>query len=146
MYNQHKLRVILNISMLNKCEIVKWAHATGITMRLQAIILIGLVRACSSSAFSLNSELPCDFSDSINITDGILYSNNSIIFDDLEFPLGQYVKLDHTLVNGIAPVTVTPYTRGCICNRMPCIRLCKSIEYHNHIVTIVEYSVWDVSK
>lgn len=101
---------------------IDWSHTKGI--QLQVFILIGVHSACWSSAFSIYDELPCDFLDSINITDGILYSNNSIIFDDMEFPAGQYVKLDYEFEHGIEKVKVKPYTRGCICNRMPCIRLC----------------------
>ncbi|XP_055307932.1 G-protein coupled receptor Mth2-like isoform X2 [Sitodiplosis mosellana] len=58
---------------------------------------------------------PCDFADSININDGELQSNNSIIFNGIEYPPNQYFR--H--IDGIEREL-----RGCICNIRNCIRLC----------------------
>lgn len=110
--------------MFKMQRIINWALTKSVTARMQAAILIGLLSVQLNSAVSPYGDLPCDFFDSLNITDGARQTNESILFNGLEFPAGQYVNLNYTLKYDIEHVTVTPYIRGCICNRMSCIRLC----------------------
>lgn len=76
------------------------------------------------SAFSIGAELPCDFHDSINITDGIHHFNGSIFFNGLEFTPDQYIRTNHNLTKSMQRIRVEHYTRGCICNVKPCYRFC----------------------
>lgn len=69
------------------------------------------------------SKLPCFFFDSINITDGVHQSNNSILFDGIDFPSNQYAILDYIIDNGKRKATKS-YFRGCLCRIKPCYRLC----------------------
>lgn len=91
----------------------------------------------SKSILSAN-YLPCHYFDSTNITDGIIYSNGSVIFDFMEFPIGTYANVTYKIENKlIKPFPgcnykenyykynlVSSYRRGCVCNRKPCIRFC----------------------
>lgn len=85
------------------------------------IVIIGLVPINFGDASSVDRELPCHFLDSINITDGALQSDHSIIFGDIKFTENQYSRIDYILDNGTNPITVEPYLRGCLCNIKPCI-------------------------
>lgn len=69
-------------------------------------------------------ELPCHFLDSINITGGVLNADKSILFGKILYPPSQYATIDYILEEGIEPVTVDSYIRGCVCNIKPCLRLC----------------------
>lgn len=90
---------------------------------MRLLYLIGfVVNWCSVLASS--TELPCNFFDSVNITSGNELSNKSIMFDGIEYPEGQYAKLNYVLNDGTAPTSVHSHIRGCLCNRKPCIRLC----------------------
>lgn len=93
------------------------------TMGVRLIFLIGFF-ANSNCVFSRSAEFPCDFFDSVNITDGINLNNQSIIFDGIEYPKGQYAVFDYIITNGIDRSSVDPHIRGCLCNRMPCLRFC----------------------
>lgn len=68
-------------------------------------------------------DLPCDYLDSINITEGIHQPNGSIIFNDIEFPLHHYANVSYAL-KGTERTTVLEHTRGCPCINKPCLRLC----------------------
>lgn len=79
--------------------------------------------------FDLNpaSELPCDYFDSINITDGE-HQNGDIIYKNVTYPKDQYAKVTTVLGYGKNKkgefIKVPPYYRGCLCNRKKCVRLC----------------------
>lgn len=89
-------------------------------------LLIGLLCFVLPKQISLvEFNLPCNFIDSINITDGILQSNKSILFNGILFPKDQYAKVNYNKRNGNSAITIVePYIRGCPCNIKECIRLC----------------------
>lgn len=69
--------------------------------------------------------LPCNYLDSINITDGTLQPDSSIIYNGITYQKDQYFDVNYVLVNGTDHVSVhRPYRRGCLCNLKPCVRLC----------------------
>lgn len=88
------------------------------------LLLIVSVFSKLCSAFLIGAELPCDFHDSINITDGIHHLNGSIFFKGLEFTPDQYTRTNYILTKSMERIRVEHYTRGCICNVRPCYRLC----------------------
>lgn len=107
------------------CNRFNWTCAIDITANMHLIILIGFIALnCGSHAILASGDLPCDFLDSMNISDGVFGSNKTIVYKSLEFPFDQYVKINYTFDNGIERTAVAPYLRGCICNHKPCIRLC----------------------
>lgn len=69
-------------------------------------------------------ELPCNFLDSIDISNGIMQANNSIIYSGIEYQVKNYGKIDYILNGDQKPITVKPYFRGCPCQIKSCIRLC----------------------
>ncbi|XP_031635605.1 G-protein coupled receptor Mth2-like [Contarinia nasturtii] len=83
-------------------------------------ILINVNWCCSQL---IRPELPCDFSDSVNITDGLLHQNKSITFNGIEFPRDHYANISYVLENEVE-LKVIPYFRGCPCIDKSCIRLC----------------------
>lgn len=105
---------------IKMCNLVKWTFSTCFN-----IILIGFLAINRGSQANLMfRDLPCDFLDSMNISDGVFRSNRTIFYKDLAFPQGQYAKINYTYDNGVDRTNVPPYMRGCICNRKSCIRLC----------------------
>lgn len=95
-------------------------HAMGVWM----IIVIGLLSLNWSDALFLSRELPCRFLDSIDITDGALQNDKSIVFNNITYTKDQYATINYIMENGTNRIAVDPYIRGCICNRKACIRLC----------------------
>lgn len=93
------------------------------TMGARLLFLIGFSMNWSR-VFSRPTEFPCNFFDSVNITDGRKLKNQSIIFDGIEYPKWQYAEFDYIINNGIDRSSVHPHIRGCLCNRKPCLRLC----------------------
>lgn len=87
-------------------------------------ILIGLISLEWSDATAPAVELPCEFHDSINITNGDVKQSDTLIFDRIKFPKGQYAEVNYTLVNGSERLAARPHFRGCPCNVKACIRLC----------------------
>lgn len=87
-------------------------------------VIIGLLSIVSCNETSRGRELPCHFLDSINITDGAMQSDKSIIFGGTTFNEDQYSLVDYKLDNGTQPIPIEPHLRGCLCNIKPCIRLC----------------------
>lgn len=95
---------------------------------VMGVLLIGIIGFTPinwSNAFLLSRDLPCDFLDSINITNGILQKNDkSILFNDMKFTQDHYATINYVIENGTTRVSAKPYIRGCICDNRPCIRLC----------------------
>lgn len=87
-------------------------------------VIIGLIWIDCCNGSSIDRELPCDFLDSVNITDGAMQSDRSIIFDNTKFTANQYSLIDYIIANGTHRLPAEPHLRGCLCNRKPCIRLC----------------------
>lgn len=104
-------------------DLVNWRLIGTKTMHpFSLIALLSLADVCNPHFIEHN--MPCDFLDSINITNGALQSNKSIIYNGIEFPAGQYVNINYTVRNVTEIVPMPSYTRGCACNLKPCIRLC----------------------
>lgn len=64
---------------------------------------------------SNGSEIVCKYNDTIDVTDGILLSNDTIVKGNLTFPKGKYRKQDDGTII------------GCICDVKTCLRKCCSI-------------------
>lgn len=90
-----------------------------ITFVISVIVLISVV-----SYTNKYDELPCQYLDSINTTDGMQQTDGSITFDGMTFTKDQYAQVDYILENGVTRQLVKPYIRGCVCNTRSCVRLC----------------------
>lgn len=88
------------------------------------MVTIGLMSIDYGVGLNTYRELPCKFLDSINITDGVMQSDKSIIFDETKYTMNQYSRINYILDNETQHIPVEPYLRGCLCNIKPCIRLC----------------------
>lgn len=77
-----------------------------------------------SNATPIDSELPCDYVESINISDGFIHSNQSITFDGIVFSTKQYANISYVIEKGKRIATQKPYAMGCICQIKKCIQLC----------------------
>lgn len=101
---------------------------------LIAIHCLGVLNAAST--FDPINILPCDYNDSLNITNGILQSNKSYILNGVEYPEGHYAKINYTIFDKKI-IPQKPYIRGCICNVKNCIRFCcpfgTYLELKNHV-------------
>lgn len=123
------------------------------------VIVIILIAGVVYLTVNLRSghKLPCDYLDSINITDGKLQPDSSIIYNGMKFSKDQYFDVNYVLRNGTKDhVSVqTPYRRGCLCNRKPCVRLCcpagvfydnvkfKCQRHTNDLAKLLEHDVLD---
>lgn len=71
-------------------------------------------------SISIANELPCDFSQSDDISQGILNSNRSITFNGQLYEYGLYSMINYTIIND-EKIYVEPYARACIYDdRLPC--------------------------
>lgn len=89
----------------------------GIHLILRAVGVWLIIIINSVQIESAGRELPCNFMDSINITDGTTQHNKSIIFNGITFSEHQYAYVHETKSN-------QTYPRGCLCDMKPCLRLC----------------------
>lgn len=66
------------------------------------------------------NDLPCDYENSINISSGILNSNQSITHEYKLYEFGLYTLINYKIENG-KNISVEPYFRACIYNdSLPC--------------------------
>lgn len=74
--------------------------------------------------YSITDHHACNFMDSINITNGVLFpENQSISYDGNAYDRQQYSTFDFRLINGTVRESVSPHLRGCPCLKRSCIRL-----------------------
>lgn len=83
------------------------------------VVLFGLL----TKTYAFDGELPCHYSDSIDISKGFVHSNKSITFDGIEYHKNQYATISFAIENG-KRVPTKQHTRGCICQIKNCIQLC----------------------
>lgn len=100
------------------------------------LILLQLLCIGWSQAFF--DELPCNFLDSIDISNGVLQANNSIIYSGIEYQVENYGEINYILNDDMKPIIVKPYFRGCPCQIKSCIRLCCP---HGSFVDTIEYII-----
>lgn len=86
--------------------------------------LLLLLLQCVDWIQAFFHELPCNFLDSIDISNGIMQANNSIIYSGVEYQVENYGRINYILNDELKPITVKPYFRGCPCQIKSCIRLC----------------------
>lgn len=103
--------------MFNMRKSVNWTFIH----HLQLLIVFGLLSGYHAKTIS--NKLPCKFIDSIDISDGVVQSNQSIIYDGVEFTPADYAEMDRVLNKKGEEIPAKPHTRGCLCNRKPCIRV-----------------------
>lgn len=98
----------------------------SITMGVFLIYVIVLTFCVnwSDGFFLSTNELPCEFEDSINITDGQVLSGGSILHNGIEYTKQQYDTVNYRLVNNVKRIKVDAHLRGCPCNVQTCLRLC----------------------
>lgn len=75
-------------------------------------------------------ELSCHYLDSVNITEGTLRADKSIVFNGVIFEKDNYAVIDYILQNGTTRKTVSPYIRGCVCTLKSCVRLCCPLGFY----------------
>lgn len=91
------------------------------------VLSISLVVVISlDSTNGIVDSLPCDFLDSINITNGRLPTDNtkSITFNGTTFGPNEYAVVGYELDHQMEKVSVEPHLRGCYCKSKPCVRIC----------------------
>lgn len=96
-------------------------------MLCSELLLVRVLKVFSISLLILKASnaasLPCDYHDSIDITNGTKHPNNSISLNGHEFQPDHYAKINYKVENG-KRVRTNPVTRGCPCLIRPCTRLC----------------------
>lgn len=119
-----------------------------------SVFVIGIIIVLNSNE---RAQLPCKYLDSINITDGVRQTDDSIVFNGMVFTKNQYARIDYVLENGMTHKIVQPYVRGCVCQKKSCVRLCcpygefyanRSCHRHNseHSVRRLETAILDEDK
>lgn len=97
-------------------------------MKISAVGLIFLaclaVTSYGFSSHKLQSRGPCNFKDTINITDGYKDENNSYVHNGIIYAPGTYDLYSYIIENQTEMVPVKEHYRGCICKYKLCIRLC----------------------
>lgn len=88
------------------------------------VIVLTFAMNFSDGFFLSTKELPCEFDDSINITDGNVLPDGSILHHGIKYAKGQFETVNYRFVNNAKRVKVDAHVRGCPCNVKPCIRLC----------------------
>lgn len=92
-------------------------------MNKSSLILIVLFLRLHVKAIAL----PCNFNESVNITDGTDHGNGSISFNGDMFHKNTYAMTDQIYLDNGTVKTVDRHLRGCFCNletSKPCVQFC----------------------
>lgn len=91
---------------------------------LISIIFLCLIIRTNAFNSMLQYQGPCNFMDTINITDGYKDENNSFVHEGIVYEYGTYGLYGYVIENQTEKITVPSHYRGCVCKYKPCIRLC----------------------
>lgn len=110
--------------------------APVVTRRGQGLMLAVFLLAAASVSLAVSLDdphVPCKFTDSVNITDGVMDELGNIFHDGTLYPQDQYGAFKYEIVDRTKRRTVPNHIRGCICAvRGACLRLCcKPNQYHS---------------
>uniref|UniRef100_A0A182Q5Y6 G-protein coupled receptors family 2 profile 2 domain-containing protein n=1 Tax=Anopheles farauti TaxID=69004 RepID=A0A182Q5Y6_9DIPT len=87
----------------------------------------GRILACLLVLFGVRysvCSLPCDFIDSVNITDGERLPNGDIRHNGVIYNATYYRTIDYDYADFATKRNVPSYIRGCLCAVRVCVRLC----------------------
>ncbi|XP_058464529.1 G-protein coupled receptor Mth2-like isoform X3 [Malaya genurostris] len=79
---------------------------------------------CYSLGTAENVHLPCDFLDSINITDGVLSRDGSITHDGIRYEAVNFAMVNYSYDASGKKIDAPDYIRGCVCQVKSCVWLC----------------------
>lgn len=91
---------------------------------------LGIIVIFSKTIFGINyfeierNNKPCSFFDTINITDGIKFSNGSINHNGITYTTNQYKYFNYYYPQLDEKKSSIPHIRGCFCHYRKCIRSC----------------------
>lgn len=80
-------------------------------------------------------DKPCNFFDTVNITDGHHNSDGSITYENITYTSEQYEMYDYIYKGPTVRRNVSTHIRGCICQQRICIRSCCSRNQHINLNT-----------
>ena len=80
--------------------------------------------AIKSASSNVLNEGPCNFLDTVNITEGWKDINGDFHYKEIIFRFGTYAEYSYIFENNTEKVPVEPHFRGCICKYKPCVRIC----------------------
>uniref|UniRef100_A0A182YT96 Methuselah N-terminal domain-containing protein n=1 Tax=Anopheles stephensi TaxID=30069 RepID=A0A182YT96_ANOST len=89
--------------------------------------MYGRIFACLLVLFGVRStvcSLPCDYIDSVNITDGERLPNDEIRHNGVIYNKTYYRMIDYEYEDFATKKYVPNYIRGCLCAVRICVRLC----------------------
>lgn len=115
----------LNTSWGEKCvrSVAQDPKKKRITMKINAKYVCALLAVFSVKHISCDS-LPCDFIDSINITDGIRDVLGNIVHNNILYKPKYYRTIDYDYEDFSTKKFVNEYIRGCPCAVRLCVRMC----------------------
>lgn len=114
-------------------------HSSIVNIKMNRFLIISILALFSTIIFgadiseNLNQtnyfefeshQQPCGFFDTINITDGVLNSDNSITHNKINYSIFEYRDFDYVYTDIFTKVKVDIHTRGCVCMKKSCVRLC----------------------
>lgn len=82
------------------------------------VVWLVVASGFDSDAFESN-VLPCNYTDSINISNGTLGADKIITFKGMDFLPSRYAPK-------VQNETISASTRGCLCDQANCIRYCRA--------------------
>lgn len=92
------------------------------------VLIIFLTIVTQSNAYLDDPYKPCNYLDTINITDGEKNNDDgSIMFEGIYYSKALYSTYDYEFLNESYHQSVAPHTRGCTCKinqSKPCVRMC----------------------
>lgn len=90
------------------------------------ILAIQIFSFCISLVLGeYRTDLPCEFTDSINITErNRIYPDGSILHNNLLYKPQNYAWINYTVQSDNRIVLNNSYYRGCICQVTDCVWLC----------------------
>lgn len=111
------------------------------TIILIILVVIIIVAVQCLKTFILDPSNECPFSNTVNITDGHQYTNDSYEFDNVIYDKRFYKSYNFIINENRKKETVETHIRGCLCAIKQCIRMCEDYENIDHIKVYNEHIV-----
>lgn len=103
-------------------------QSSNVPITMGVFVIYGIIISTfvnwSCGFFLSTNELPCDFEDSVNITDGMHLPDGSIRHNGIKYTKQHFDTVNYRLVSNANREKVDAHIRGCPCMVKRCLRLC----------------------
>ncbi|ALC44064.1 mthl9, partial [Drosophila busckii] len=88
-----------------------------------SLLIVGFMLSTGTKSETASGKFPCNFADTVNITDGLRLKDGSYSYAGVLVPPNLIAEYNFKVIDGVE-YRAAKHLRGCVCLLKPCISMC----------------------